>query len=97
MSAYGVYEVFEIDDLGFVFTEVYSHLVNAYASGLTEARIFIRSRLAHSYLVRWMPGWIRRAPPGGIWRDSQGMNRFKNLIFEYKLYIKVDLLLFSLC
>ena len=72
MSDYGVYEVFEVDDMGFVFTEIYGHLLDAYASGFTEARIFIRSRLAHSYLVRWMPGWVRRAPPGGVWRDSQG-------------------------
>jgi len=64
MSDYGVYEVFEVDDLGFVFTGIFEHLINAYASGYTEARIFIRSRLAHSYLVRWMPGWIRRAAPG---------------------------------
>ena len=73
MSVYGVYEVFEPDDLGFIFSEIYGHLVNAYASGLTQARIFIRSQLAHSYLVRWMPGWVRRAPPGGVWRNSQGM------------------------
>ena len=72
MSSHGFYEVFEDEDLGLVFSEIYGHLVNAYASGFTEARIFIRSRMAHSYIVRWMPGWIRRAPPGGVWRDSRG-------------------------
>ena len=81
MSDYGVYEVFEVDDLGFVFTGIFEHLINAYASGYTEARIFIRSRLAHSYLVRWMPGWIRRAVPGGVWRDSKG----KVVFFEFKI------------
>ena len=34
-------------------------MMHAYSCGFTEARVFIRSRLAHSYLVRWMPGWIQ--------------------------------------
>ena len=77
MCDYGVYEVFEESDLGFIFSEIYGHLMTAYSSGLTEARVFIRSKEAHSYIVRWMPGWIRRAPPGGVWVNSKGIRQFK--------------------
>ena len=73
MFSYGSYEVFEEHDLGFIFSEIHGHLMHAYSSGLTEARVFIRSALAYSYLVRRMPGWIRRAPPGGVWRNSKGI------------------------
>ena len=66
------YAIFESDDLGFIFQEIYECLMLSYASGCTEIRITVRSTTAISYINRWMPGWYRRAGPGGVWRDSQG-------------------------
>ena len=66
------YCIFESHDLGFILQEVYECLMFSYSSGHTHVRISVRSHEAISYLVRWMPGWARRAGPGGIWRTSQG-------------------------
>ena len=85
MSSYGSYEVFELDDLGFIFSEIHGHLMHAYSCGLTEARVFIRSTLAYSYIIRWMPGWVRKAPPGGVWRNSRG-DYYSNLLTQ-KLFL----------
>ena len=78
MTSYEYYEVFENDDLGFIFSEIYAHLLDAYSLGLLEARIFIRSELAHCYLARWMPGWVRKAGPNGVWVNSQGKHHYEN-------------------
>ena len=66
------YTIFESDDLGFILCEIYENLMLSYSSGCTHVRIYVRSPLAISYVKRWMPGWFRKAGPGGIWRDSQG-------------------------
>ena len=66
------YSIFESYDLGFILQEVYECLMHSYSLGHTRVRIYVRSPTAISYLIRWMPGWARKAGPGGIWRDSQG-------------------------
>ena len=66
------YSIFELYDLGTIFQEVYDCLLLSYSAGRTHARFYVRSSEAISYLVRWMPGWARRAPPGGVWVNSQG-------------------------
>ena len=66
------YVIYESHDLGFIINEVYENLLHSYSSGCTKVRIFVRSALVVSYLKRWMPGWARRAGPGGLWVDSQG-------------------------
>ena len=66
------YEVFGTDDLGFIFSEIYGHVLNSYSLGHEGLRIYLHSKLAFSYLVKWMPGWIRRAGPNGIWKNSRG-------------------------
>ena len=67
-----IYAIYESCDLGYVLQEVYENLMLSYSSGCTNVRIYVRSELAISYLKRWMPGWIRKAPPGGVWKDSRG-------------------------
>ena len=64
--------IFEVDDLGYILDEIYDKLVLSYSFGVTHVRIFVRNQLAISYLKRWMPGWVRRAPHGGTWVDSKG-------------------------
>ena len=66
------YTILESSDLGFIFCEIYENLMLSYSSGCTSVLIHVRSPLAISYVQRWMPGWLRRAGPGGVWRDSQG-------------------------
>lgn len=66
------YSIFEVNDLGFILQEVYECLMHSYSFGRTKVKIKVRSERAISFLMRWMPGWARRAGPGGIWRNSQG-------------------------
>ena len=66
------YIIFESYDLGFILHEVYECLMRSYSLGHNRVRITVRSSLAISFLMRWMPGWARRAGPGGIWRNSKG-------------------------
>ena len=66
------YTVLEPCDLGYIFQEIYENLLFSYSSGCTDVRIYVRSSLVISYLDKWMPGWIRRAGPGGVWKNSRG-------------------------
>ena len=66
------YSILESHDLGYILQEVYDCLMLSYSSSHSHVRISVRSQEAISYLVRWMPGWARRAGPNGIWRNSQG-------------------------
>ena len=77
------YAVYDTDDLGLIFSEIYSHVLTSYSLGHTGLKIYLHSSLAYRYLVTWMPGWVRRAGPNGIWRTSRG---------EYcLLYLKVKI------
>ena len=67
------YFIFESHDLGFILQEVYECLMCSYSLGHTHVRVSVRSDIAISYLMRWMPGWARRAGPGGVWKTSQGI------------------------
>ena len=66
------YELFGETELLPIFKSVLDFLIDAYASGETRVSIFMQSPLAHDYIVKWSPGWLRRAGPAGIWLDSQG-------------------------
>ena len=68
------YTILESDDLRFILCEIYENIMLSYSSGCFHVRIFVRSPLVISYITRWMPGWFRKAGPGGIWKDSQGNN-----------------------
>ena len=76
------YEVFAVEDLGFIFSKVHEYLLDSYSKGHTGARVYLDSVLAHSYLKKWMPGWARRADLSGNWRNSQGNFQILKIIFE---------------
>ena len=67
------YAVYGTDDLGFIFSEIYGHILTSYSLGHTGLTVYLHSTLAYKYLVTWMPGWVRRAGPNGIWKTSRGM------------------------
>ena len=79
------YEVYEMHDLGYIFSTIYGFLIESLAMGHTSARVYLTSHMAYSYLVRWMPGWVRKAGPSGIWRNSQG---------NLKKFLRLELMLF---
>ena len=66
------YTILESYDLGFIIREIYENLMLSYSNGSTRVRMFVRSSIAISYIQRWMPGWYRKAGPGGVWVNSQG-------------------------
>ena len=66
------YIVFETDDLGFIIQEIYENVMFSYSSGCYDVKVRVRSLTAIFYLHKWMPGWVRKAGPGGIWKNSKG-------------------------
>ena len=81
------YFIFEPFDLGYILEEVYECLMYSYSSGHTQVRIRVRSCEAIDYIQRWMPGWARRAGPGGVWRDSRGNHKIFVIFRLNEVYI----------
>ena len=69
------YEALNGGDLETVLGQVLEGVLDAYASGGTEAIVYLDHFLAFRYVMDWSRGWNRRAGPGGVWKDSQGKYR----------------------
>lgn len=67
------YEVLNSGSLESVLGLILDCVLETYASGGTEATIYLDHALAYRYVMQWSRGWSRRAGPGGIWRDSKGI------------------------
>ena len=74
------YELFGEFDLVTLFQSICNFMLDAYASGETGVCIYLQSALARDCIFKWSPGWLRKAGPGGEWRDSQG--NLQNIQFE---------------
>ena len=73
------YEIFHEDELSVIFDQIIAYMNLSHASGAQGTRIFLTNRMAYDYLETWTRGWARRAGPFGIWKDSQGIDNFKDL------------------
>ena len=67
------FEIFGIYDLGHVFSLIYNYQLCSYSRGCSSMRIYLHSELAYAFIVKWMPGWVRKAGPSGVWKNSQGI------------------------
>ena len=66
------YEVLNYHSLESVLGAILDCILDVYASGGTEATIYLDHALAYRYVMDWSRGWHRRAGHGGVWKDSQG-------------------------
>ena len=74
------YEIFREYDFRTQLRDVLSCMLDAYCDGLTSAHIYTHSIQLFNYIECWTRGWVRRAGPGGVWKDSQGI--YQKYIFD---------------
>ena len=48
------------------------HMLEAYAQGASEVTIYTGNEFALKAIKVWSKGWIRKAGPGGVWKNSKG-------------------------
>ena len=75
------YELYREGEFRFQLREILSYMLDAYCSGYKTARIYTHSTRIFNYVECWSRGWYRRAGPGGVWKNSQGL-LYQKLIFD---------------
>ena len=60
----------EHDDM--TFDSIIGHMLEAYAQGAVVAKIYTGDEFAFNAITKWSKGWIRKAGPSGIWKNSKG-------------------------
>jgi len=54
------------------FDKITAHMLEAYARGAEIAKIYTGDEFAFNAITKWSRGWIRKAGPNGIWKNSKG-------------------------
>ena len=67
------YELFHENGFRSQLREILSYMLDAYSCGCKTARVYTHSTRIFNYVECWSRGWYRRAGPGGIWKNSQGL------------------------
>ena len=55
------------------FDKIIAHMLEAYARGAEIAKIYTGDEFAFNAVTKWSKGWIRKAGPKGVWKNSKGM------------------------
>ena len=63
---------YDYEDEKVTYESIITHMLEAYAQGASEARIYTGNEFAYRAVTIWSRGWIRKAGEGGVWKNSRG-------------------------
>ena len=63
---------YDYEDEKVAYESILAHMLEAYAQGASEARIYTGNEFAYRAITIWSRGWIRKAGEGGVWKNSRG-------------------------